>query len=156
AGEWTGNDADDLATGGERGVGQRSHQPHRAAAVDHAEAPLDESLRQLTGRFSVGRPGTHRRSGEHADALHGFLGSPPDGRDRMFARLWARGPSPSRPAARTAARSGRSARTTRFIGSPRDGRDLMFARLWARGPSPNRPAARTATRSGRSARTTRF
>ena len=43
-GERAGDHADDLAAGGKHGVGQRAHEPDRAAAVDHTEAAADEGL----------------------------------------------------------------------------------------------------------------
>ena len=61
------DDADDLAAGGQRGVGDDAHQPDVAAAVDDADAGLGQVGGEGRGRRAVGRRAVVR-PGEDGDA----------------------------------------------------------------------------------------
>ena len=56
-GHVVGDHADDLAAGGEHGVGHHAHEPHPAAAVDEVDPALHQCRRHRPGRLGVLRTG---------------------------------------------------------------------------------------------------
>ena len=66
-----GDDADHLAAAVDHGVGDRSHQPHVAAAVDESVSlPCDLSADRLR-RLTEDTPRTDARPAEDTDVCHG-------------------------------------------------------------------------------------
>ena len=60
-------------------LGQRAHQPHLAAAIDHADAPPGERGAHLARQFDVARIGWRGGAAIDREAVHG---SSPFGRGR--------------------------------------------------------------------------
>jgi hypothetical protein len=68
------NHPDDLATGGQRRVGDGAHQAHRATAVDQGDTALGQGVAQEGGCLTVDRLGAGAGTAEHADGTQGHGG----------------------------------------------------------------------------------
>ena len=71
ADEVLGDHPDDLATGGERSVGNRPHQPDPSTAVDQPVPALGDTGSELHGHFAESVVTAGVRTTEHCDARHG-------------------------------------------------------------------------------------
>src|SRR6185312_14025369 len=85
--EMTRHDAGDAAAGGERGVGERAHEPDAAAAIDELDAGLREQRAETRRRLAVAGVDARRRAAIDAQALdHRHFLDPRPPRSHAFRR----------------------------------------------------------------------